>query len=59
MPVRANEYPTAAIRPANSVLDTSAAEHVFGLTLRPWQDALAATLAWPLPGYASARAVAA
>jgi len=55
LPIRASEYPTAAQRPANSVLDTRKAEQVFGLTLRPWEDALRATLAWPLPGYGPVR----
>ncbi|MEQ8267733.1 MAG: dTDP-4-dehydrorhamnose reductase [Parvibaculum sp.] len=34
------EYPTAAKRPANSVLDCSAIETVFGVRLRPWHMAL-------------------
>lgn len=59
LPVRASEYPTAALRPANSVLNTGKAEHTFGLALRPWDEALRAMLGRPLPGYASARADAA
>lgn len=58
-PVRAGEYPTAARRPANSVLDTAKAEQVFGLELRPWEAALRGMLARPLPAFARARARAA
>jgi dTDP-4-dehydrorhamnose reductase len=35
------DYPTPTRRPANSVLDCGKAERVFGVRLRPWQEALA------------------
>lgn len=35
------DYPTPARRPANSVLDTSRIEHDWGITPRPWRQALA------------------
>lgn len=34
------EYPVKAVRPANSVLDCSRIAATYGITLRPWQDAL-------------------
>ncbi len=58
-PMRACDYLSAARRPTNSVLNTAKAQHTFGLTLRPWEDALRAALAQPLPGYCIARAHAA
>lgn len=39
-PINSNEYPTAARRPAYSVLDPAKLEHAFGLTLPHWQAAL-------------------
>ncbi|MDX2223555.1 MAG: dTDP-4-dehydrorhamnose reductase [Rhodospirillaceae bacterium] len=38
------DYPTPARRPANSVLDCSKLQRVYGLSLRPWQAALAEVL---------------
>ena len=38
------EYPTPAKRPANSVLDCSRLEQVYGIRLRPWEAALAEML---------------
>lgn len=35
------EYPTPARRPENSILDCGKLTHTYGITLRPWQDALA------------------
>lgn len=40
-PITTADYPTAARRPARSVLDTKRLETVFGYTPRPWRDALA------------------
>jgi dTDP-4-dehydrorhamnose reductase len=34
------EYPTKAVRPANSVLDCTRLANTFGVALRPWRDAL-------------------
>ena len=39
-PIPTVAYPTAAQRPANSVLDCSKIEAVFGLTPRPWRESL-------------------
>jgi dTDP-4-dehydrorhamnose reductase len=39
------DYPTPARRPANSVLDCSRIAAVFGITPRPWHDALAEVIA--------------
>jgi len=38
------EYPTPAARPANSALDCTKFERVFGLACVPWEEALARTL---------------
>jgi dTDP-4-dehydrorhamnose reductase len=40
VPITTAEYPTKAARPANSVLDCSRLAGTFGVTLRPWRDAL-------------------
>ncbi len=42
VPIPTSEYPTPARRPANSRLDCGKLERVFGLTLAPWQQGLAA-----------------
>lgn len=42
--VSSSEFPTAAKRPAWSVLDTTSFERTFGLTPRHWRDALSDTL---------------
>ncbi|MGY8962463.1 MAG: dTDP-4-dehydrorhamnose reductase [Rhodospirillales bacterium] len=39
--IATTEYPTPARRPANSILDCGKLTHTYGITLRPWQDALA------------------
>lgn len=41
------EYPTAAKRPAYSVLDITKTEACLGRTLQPWQQAVSAVLAHP------------
>ncbi len=41
VPIPTAEYPTPARRPANSRLDCSKLERVFGLRLAPWEDGLA------------------
>lgn len=38
--IRSSEYPVPAARPRNSRLSTAALERDFGITPRPWQDAL-------------------
>lgn len=43
-PMSTSEYPTAARRPLYSVLDTTSFEQTFGVTPRPWREALAETL---------------
>jgi dTDP-4-dehydrorhamnose reductase len=40
-PIRTDEYPTAATRPAYSVLGTGKLERDFGLVLPPWDESLA------------------
>jgi len=44
MPIRTSEYPTAAIRPADTRLDCTAVVRAFGIQLRSWRQALAETL---------------
>jgi dTDP-4-dehydrorhamnose reductase len=39
-PISTAEYPTAARRPANSLLSHSAIGKAYGITPRPWQQAL-------------------
>jgi dTDP-4-dehydrorhamnose reductase len=45
IPISTREFPTAARRPAYSVLDTSSFTERFGVTPRPWRAALRETLA--------------
>ena len=40
VPITTAEYPTKAARPANSVLDCGLLRETFGVTLRPWREAL-------------------
>ncbi|HYI31745.1 MAG TPA: dTDP-4-dehydrorhamnose reductase [Bradyrhizobium sp.] len=40
VPITTAEFPTKAARPANSVLDCSRLASTFGVTLRPWRDAV-------------------
>ena len=40
-PIPTSEYPTPARRPANSRLDCSRLQQVFGITLPPWQQSAA------------------
>src|SRR5262249_55327700 len=44
MPIRTSEYPTPAIRPADTRLDCTAVVRAFGVQLRPWRQALAETI---------------
>jgi dTDP-4-dehydrorhamnose reductase len=44
-PIATVEYPTAAHRPANSVLDTRASVALLGIHPKPWRQSLRATLA--------------
>lgn len=41
LPITSAEYPTPAVRPSDSRLDTSAIARDFSIHLRPWQDAVA------------------
>jgi dTDP-4-dehydrorhamnose reductase len=43
-PISTAEYPTAARRPAHSMLDSSRTRTLLGLTAVPWQERLRATL---------------
>lgn len=40
-PISTSDYPTPARRPLNSRLDCSKLERTFGITLKPWEQALA------------------
>jgi dTDP-4-dehydrorhamnose reductase len=44
VPIRTIDYPTAAFRPADTRLNCAAILRDFGVTLRPWRNALAETL---------------
>jgi dTDP-4-dehydrorhamnose reductase len=44
VPVRTSEYPTPAIRPADTRLDCGAVVRDYGIEPRPWQGALEETL---------------
>ena len=39
-PLATKDYPTPARRPRNSVLSNQKLKQRFGVTLKPWQDAL-------------------
>lgn len=45
VPIRSEEYPVAAKRPRNSLLDNSRLTASFGVALRDWREDLAAVLA--------------
>jgi dTDP-4-dehydrorhamnose reductase len=45
VPIGSADYPTAAARPAYSVLDKRATEQLLGVTAPHWRVALRATLA--------------
>jgi dTDP-4-dehydrorhamnose reductase len=45
VPITTGEYPTPAVRPADTRLDCGALFRAFGLKGRPWKDALAETVA--------------
>jgi dTDP-4-dehydrorhamnose reductase len=49
-PITTAEYPTAALRPADTRLDCSAIARVWDIRPRPWRDALAETLERILEG---------
>jgi dTDP-4-dehydrorhamnose reductase len=49
IPIATADYPTAARRPAYSVLDCAKLSSAFGVTPRPWRAALAEMLARHLP----------
>jgi dTDP-4-dehydrorhamnose reductase len=44
VPISTKEFPTAARRPAYSVLDTSSFTQTFGVRPQPWRDALRETI---------------
>ncbi len=44
VPIKTADYPTKALRPADTRLDCAAMARVFGITARPWREALTATL---------------
>jgi dTDP-4-dehydrorhamnose reductase len=44
VPIRSQDYPTKAKRPANSRLDLGRLQRVFGIVTPPWRDALAVEL---------------
>ena len=43
-PIRSDEYPTRAKRPANSYMSKEKFRSTFGFAIRPWEEALAAFL---------------
>ena len=45
VPIRTEEYPTPATRPANSELDSSMFGRTFGFAARPWETAVDGTVA--------------
>jgi dTDP-4-dehydrorhamnose reductase len=49
-PISSSDYPSAALRPANSVLDTTKAKAALGVSLPSWEDTLRLSLAQPAPG---------
>ena len=44
VPIRTSEYPTPAVRAADTRLDCAAIVREFGVKLRPWRQALADTI---------------
>jgi dTDP-4-dehydrorhamnose reductase len=40
LPIKTEQYPTKAPRPANSYLSKEKIKKVFGISIRPWQEAL-------------------
>jgi dTDP-4-dehydrorhamnose reductase len=40
LPIKTEQYPTRALRPANSYLSKEKIKTVFGVPVRPWQEAL-------------------
>jgi dTDP-4-dehydrorhamnose reductase len=44
VPIPTSEYPTPARRPANSRLDCSRLQQVFGITMPQWQQSAAAVI---------------
>jgi dTDP-4-dehydrorhamnose reductase len=44
VPIRTSEYPTPAMRAADTRLDCTAVVRAFGMQLRPWRQALADTI---------------
>lgn len=42
--ISSEQYPTRAVRPRNSRLDLSRLQEIFGISMAPWQNALAAEL---------------
>jgi dTDP-4-dehydrorhamnose reductase len=42
--IASQDFPTPAVRPSNSVLDTTRIRDVYGIEARPWQNALSETL---------------
>jgi dTDP-4-dehydrorhamnose reductase len=45
LPIKTEQYPTKALRPANSCLSKEKIKAVFGIPVRPWQEALAECIA--------------
>jgi dTDP-4-dehydrorhamnose reductase len=44
LPIATHEYPTAAVRPADSRLDCMPVVREFGVTRQPWREALRETI---------------
>src|SRR5262249_46424278 len=45
LPIASSDYPVPAKRPANSVLDSSRFARTCGISARPWEEAVDATVA--------------
>ena len=55
-PIPSSDYPTPAERPANSLLDCSKISRAYGISGRPWREALAEVLEMLRPTYAKVTA---
>ncbi len=45
-PISSGDFPAGAARPRNSVMDCSAIDRDFGLSMKPWRETLASAIRW-------------